>query len=136
MVNVIFIKENKNNEIDDYFNNFDLLSFNDKYNSDFIEILNSFEFINFININNFFEDNEKNKTKLLLKDNNDIEEKILKLINLNFNYESKKIFNTIDFFTKDDLIFQIIYDQNIIKNNDNLNLIGSILCCNEVYIFG
>ena len=98
MINVIFIKENKNNEIDNYFNNLSLFDNNDKYTYDFIKLLNEQDFIEFVNI----------------KESDNINF-ITKLINILFNYNSDKIFNTIDINYSDDYLLHIIYDDKATK---------------------
>ena len=119
MINVIFIKENKNNEIDNYFNNLSLFDNNDKYTYDFIKLLNEQDFIEFVNI----------------KESDNINF-ITKLINILFNYNSDKIFNTIDINYSDDYLLHIIYDDKLPKIDSNLNILSSILCHNEEYVFG
>jgi len=68
-----------------------------------------------------------NPTKLFINDD--------KLLN---NNNDKPLFNTIYFYdnNNDDLIYHIIYNEYVEKNNNNLNLLCSILCYNQNFIFG
>jgi hypothetical protein len=117
MIKFYLIKECKINEINDYFNNYELLNRNIKYDEKFIELLNDLEFIENIN-------EKKNKDNILIN------------INKYFSEYKDTLFDTIDIKFKDKYLYQLIYNQNSEKNNENLNILGTILCNDEIIVFG